>query len=169
MEEKTVIPAETGEQQPPVETKVVEEDKPQPTPSVKTFTQDEVNNIVVERLKNERSKSVKEVCLKYGVNTLEELDTLIEKSKNYDKEVQEHKGTKKELLFLQNDIDESRTDDIDTYFAGKGLELNQENLTKYKETHPECVKKVAVVKPIGNDKHEIKQEEDVNKVVNQFF
>jgi len=173
MEEKEEVVIPATSEQPVVDETPKNETTTQEEPKVKTFTQDEVNDIVSKRLEKEKGKSltngIKEVCTKYGVNTIEELDEIVNKSKDYDNIYNANKNAQKELLFLKNDIDNSRYDDVLTYFNGKDLELNEDNLKKVVETHPEWIKKIATVKQLGNDKREIKQEEDVKTILKEYW
>ena len=49
----------------------------------------------------------------------------------------ENKGLKEQITLTKNNIIPSKQDDVLTYFRGKGLELNDENLAKMLESHPE--------------------------------
>lgn len=132
----------------------------------KSFSQEEVNEIVKERLKNEKSKSITEVCKKYGVDSIEELDKLFENSKLNAKEAKE---AKKNLLFRENNISDDRVNDVVAHFNGCGLDFTDENLKESIKTHPEWVKKVATIEQLGNDKREIKKEDDVNTILHDYW
>ena len=113
------------------------ETKTETTP--KTFTQEQVNEIVRERL--ERTYKG------YGANSKEELDALFESSKK----------NGKELAFLKNNVNPSREGDIDAYFKGKGIDFNGENLAKELSTHPEWLNQAkaeeerTTIKVLGSD------------------
>lgn len=104
------------------------------------FTQEQVNDIVRDRLKKADAK----FFAKYGLDNAEALDAIVEKGKGYD-EIKaqmdlvsnENKGLKEQITLTKNNIIPSKQDDVLTYFHGKGLELNDENLAKILETHPE--------------------------------
>lgn len=104
------------------------------------FTQEQVNDIVRDRLKKADAK----FFAKYGLDNAEALDAIVEKGKGYD-EIKaqmdlvssENKGLKEQITLTKNNIIPSKQDDVLTYFRGKGLELNDENLAKMLETHPE--------------------------------
>lgn len=104
------------------------------------FTQEQVNDIVRDRLKKADAK----FFAKYGLDNVEALDAIVEKGKGYD-EIKaqmdlvsnENKGLKEQITLTKNNIIPSKQDDVLTYFRGKGLELNDENLAKMLETHPE--------------------------------
>lgn len=104
------------------------------------FTQEQVNDIVRDRLKKADAK----FFAKYGLDNAEALNAIVEKGKGYD-EIKaqmdlvsnENKGLKEQITLTKNNIIPSKQDDVLTYFHGKGLELNDENLAKILETHPE--------------------------------
>lgn len=106
-----------------------------------TFTQDQVNEIVQERLSK--------VYKKFGVNNNDELDSYVKKGKDYDEVkksydslFQENKTLKEEKIFRENKIEANKIDDVKTYFKGKEKELNDENLKEALSTHPEWVEQV---------------------------
>lgn len=104
------------------------------------FTQEQVNDIVRDRLKKADAKFLG----KYGLDNVEALDAIVEKGKGYD-EIKaqmdlisnENKGLKEQITLTKNNIIPSKQDDVLTYFRGKGMELNDENLAKMLESHPE--------------------------------
>mgnify|MGYP006903483723 FL=1 len=97
------------------------------------FTQEQVNDIVRDRLR----KADMKFLAKYGLDNAEALDAIIEKGKGYDEIKAENKGLKEQIALANNNIIPSKQDDVLTYFRGKGMELNDENLAKALETHPE--------------------------------
>lgn len=116
----------------------------------KSFSQSELDEIIGKRLNKLYSK--------YGVKNQEELDTLIGKAQQRDvyKEtndtlLSENKELKERLMFIGSDIDKDKYDDVKAYFKGKELELNNENLANALTTHPEWLRKVKSVEPIGNE------------------
>ena len=137
----------------------------------KRFTQDEVNNIVVGRLNS--------LYNGYGVKDKAELDALIGKATlyddtkaRYDALENEHRGTAEKLLFLENNINPARYDDVRAYFKGKELVFNDENLKKEIETHNEWLivaeKPVATIKAVGNIKQTETKENDKDKAMKLF-
>lgn len=113
----------------------------------KTFTQEQVNNIMRTRLERDRNAFFK----RYGVENRDGLDALIGKSQSYDimKEryevlKDENANLKERLTFISNNINPDREDDIKAYFKGKEIELNEDNLLQALATHPEWLKVVAV-------------------------
>lgn len=108
-----------------------------------SFTQEQVNDIVRNRL--EKAKST--IYNRYGVKDKEELDALVGKAQSYDvmsedytKVTEELNAIKQENAFLKNNVEPSKIDDIKAYFKGKDLELNAETLKTELETHKEWEK-----------------------------
>lgn len=134
--------------------------------TIKTFTQDEVNEIVKKRLEKQASSQYKN----YGVESAEELESLLAKGRDYQKLFEELEQLKtknrdlvKESLFNKYKIDETRFDDVETYFKGKELDLTDENLAQALNNHNEWVKKIAEVeigaeKQTNNDMNDLESE-----------
>lgn len=145
------------------ETEMVEPQEPtttqetnvnEPKVEIKTFTQDEVNEIVKKRLEKQASSQYKN----YGVESAEELEGLLAKGREYQKlveEIEQLKLTNKDLikssLFNKFKIDEARFDDVETYFKGKELDITEDNLAQALTNHNEWVKKIAEVE-LGAEK-----------------
>lgn len=128
----------------------------------KTFNQDEVNEIVRKRLEKNANTQLKN----YGVNSVEELETLISKGKEHQtlvEQIEQLKSENRELkekdLFTTHQIDSNRVDDVRTYFKGKELEINADSLAQALATHPEWVKKIAEIQ-VGVQKQESVDETD---------
>lgn len=126
--------------------------------SEKTFTQDDVNNIVVGRLSS--------IYKGYGVKDKAELDLLVQKANgfdelktNFDSLSIEHQNTKDKLVFLENNINPERYDDVKAYFKGKEIVFNAENLIKEIETHKEWLNVPKSTFKVGN----VQQEQISNK------
>lgn len=139
----TVVEQNTGVESTPTNGEV----EPTPTATTeqvaRTFTQEEVNDIVRERLE----KSKKSLYTRYGVADRDELDDLLGKAQAHDVHVERIEELRRinasqaeELLFLKNNIEPSRYDDIRANFKGKGLELNAETFGVELATHPEWLK-----------------------------
>lgn len=138
----------------------------------KTFTQEEVNNLIKARLDRHKTK----LFSRYGVTSQDELDTLIGKSQSYDvmKEKydsisQENTGLKQRMAFINQNIDPAREEDVRIFFKGKGIELTEENLEKEVNTHPEWLhvatedgKPKTTITALGIDhkKHEISESDE---------
>lgn len=113
----------------------------------KTFTQEQLNDIMRKRIERERNSIIKKFGEKYGANDENELDDIFKKSLSYDvmKEryeeiVNTKKGLERELAFLRNNIEPSKEDDIIAHFKGKEMEFNEETLKSELQTHPEWLK-----------------------------
>lgn len=114
----------------------------------KSFTQDEVNSMMSER--------VGKIYSKYGFKSADELDSAIGKSQSYDITRQRYEATsaenialKAENAMLKNDIDPSKYEDVSAYFAGKKIAIDNQSLSNEIKTHPEWLRRVASVTPIG--------------------
>lgn len=107
------------------------------------LTQDEVNNIVRERL----AKRDRQLFAKYGVDDEKALDALFEKAKGYDEQAKsladvqaQLRSANEELALKRHGVLPEREDDARTYFKGKGMEMSEEALKQVLETHPEWLK-----------------------------
>lgn len=110
------------------------------TDDSKSFTQEQVNDIVRARLERQEAKLYK----RYGVQDKKELDDLIQKARlypemeiKYNGLMNENSGLKQELAFINNNINPGRKDDIMAYFKGKEIEFSNDNLVSELATHPE--------------------------------
>lgn len=175
IEETLVETQTTTENEPQVEpqepTTTQEEKVNEPKVETKTFTQDEVNEIVKKRLDKQNNSLLKQ----YNLESNEELESLISKGRDYQKLVEELEQLKvqnKELvekdLFSSNKIDENRFDDVRTYFKGKELDMSAETLAQALSTHPEWVKKIAEVE-IGAEKQNKNLQSDLEQERRRIF
>jgi len=128
-------------------------------PVERTFTKDEVNELMKKRV--ERSHN--SFFTRYGVKDLNELDNLVGQSrsygplkerfdeleKNHNELTLTHKDLAKKYAYKTGNIDEGRIADIETYFKGKGIEIDESTLAEELKTHPEWAKKAAIVRSIG--------------------
>ena len=89
----------------------------------KTFTQDEVNAIVKERLERQESKFLERL----GIEAKEREGNLLS----------ENRALRESIALIKNSVDPNREDDVRTYFKGKGIDLTEEALKEAMETHPE--------------------------------
>jgi len=124
------------------EVEVEENTEQEETP--KTFTQDQVNEMVKARLDRDRKSLFK----RYGVEDRNALDDLIGKAQSYSVMEERYNAIQSEVnslkesnLFLKNNINPERYDDVRTFFKGKELELNEENLANELSTHSEWITK----------------------------
>lgn len=138
------------------------EDEGSGTPQ--TFTQDQVNDFVRNRLEKYQSR----LYNRYGVNDKNELDELVGKSQSYDVMKEKFEATQNELAqfreensFIKNNINPEKYEDIRAYFKGKGIEFTNENLINELATHNEWLtpkqvsdKPTTTIQAIGNLKQE---------------
>ncbi len=124
------------------EVKVEENTEQEETP--KTFTQEQVNEMVKARLDRDRKSLFK----RYGVEDRNALDDLIGKAQSYSVMEERYNAIQSEVnslkesnLFLKNNINPERYEDVRTFFKGKELELNEENLANELSTHSEWITK----------------------------
>lgn len=139
-------------------------------PAPDTFTQEQVNAIVKERLERDR----KGTLTKLGLSDWGELESFAEKAKGYDglsekaKKAEESlKEASERLVFLENGLDPERKGDIEAILKGKGLALTDETVKAELPTHPEWAKKPQVPH-IGADRGEKKQETEYD-VAKRFY
>lgn len=111
----------------------------------KSFTQEQVNEFIRQRLERERNS----VYSRYGVKDKTELDNLVGMSQSYQiikeryaKIQQDLAELTEKLAFAENDTNPERKEDILAYFKGKGLEFNSDTLKQEIATHPEWLKVV---------------------------
>lgn len=97
------------------------------------LTQEQVNEIVRDRLAKSREASLR----KYGVGSEEELASLLEKGRAYGGKETELATAMEDLALLRNGVSESRRDDVRIWFKGKGTALTDEALKEALASHPE--------------------------------
>lgn len=138
---------------------------------VKTFTQEQVNEFVRQRIERERNSIYK----RYGVNDRNELDNLVGKSQAYDiiKErfdelTNKNNELQKEFAYLKNGVDPNKKSDIEAYFKGKELEINDENMANEIGTHPEWKIKKTIEK-ISADREVQKKEKSEKEIAKELF
>lgn len=125
------------------------------TGNVPNEGQTELDKQFAERAERAKRSTIDAICKKYGVADEAGLDTLAKKAQSFDAIKGEHEDyvkTKQSLAFVNNSIDPAMEDDIEAYFKGKGLELNDKNIKEElaKPTHSNWVKKVVQVNPVAN-------------------
>lgn len=138
---------------------------------VKTFTQEQVNEFVRQRIERERNSIYK----RYGVNDRNELDNLVGKSQAYDiiKErfdelTNKNNELQKEFAYLKNGVDPNKKSDIEAYFKGKELEINDENMANEIGTHPEWKIKKTIEK-ISADREVQKKDKSEKEIAKELF
>lgn len=144
--------------------------------SPKTFTQEQVNEMMKKRLERSHNSFFE----RYGVKDLNELDELFAKAKDSEDlnaklsqvtQEKEELSAKFNELTTQNEqlssqfkdlnknyafnslkINPKLVNDIEMYFKGKGLEINSDTLGEELKTHEHWkVNENPVVAPIGNE------------------
>ena len=133
----------------------------------RTFTKQQVNELMQKRV----NRSHQAFFDRYGVKDLNELDSLFGKSHDYeplklkfdelnqkhsDLETQ-HTDLTKRYAYKVGNINPERYQDIETYFKGKNLNIDEEHLLQEIKTHPEWVNKVATIQSLGSEANDIPQ------------
>lgn len=110
------------------------------TPTARSFTQQEVNDLIKSRL----GKSQTRLFARYGVADQRALDDLISRAQSYsavkqmyDELQSEHARLSEDHAFMTNGVDPSRYDDVRAYFKGKGIDFGADRLAEELKTHPE--------------------------------
>lgn len=123
---------------------------PAATPEVKTFTQDDVNRVVSERLAKEREKYTREraeLIKKLGVEKEEDIESVLEKARKADEYATELETLKSEKILNERKQMASKLgvdDDFIDYVLTKVPADDQfeENLKKFIEANPKYTKEV---------------------------
>lgn len=145
MQEEEVVTATTDVETSTTENEEVEvEENTEQEETPKTFTQEQVNEMVKARLDRDR----KSIYKRYGVEDRSGLDDLIGKAQSYSVMEERYNAIQSEVnslresnAFLKNNINPERYDDIRAYFKGKEIPFNEENLKNEIATHSEWVTK----------------------------
>lgn len=144
----------------------------------KTFTQEQVNEFVKQRIEKERNSVFK----RYGVTNKTELDNLMGKAHSYDvmyerlnKMRNDYNTLNQEYAFNCANINTDKTEDVLAYFKGKGIALNKETLLNEVATHPEWLrvkevsdKPVTTIERISPQRSEVVMENEKDKVAKMF-
>lgn len=114
----------------------------------KMFTQEEVNNLIRERLdrENKKSQSMKS-----------ELDS-------YKSQISE---LNKKMLFMNYNIDPNKEEDVIAMFKGKELELNEENLKNMVNSHKEWQK--STIQSLGGEHNVAKKVDNEKEMAMKLF
>ena len=123
----------------------------------RTYTKAEVQNLMKRRVE----RSHKAFFTRYGVENLNALDELMNKSKAFGEDYASIQTKNKELMreiaFLKNNINPEKYDDIITHFKGLNLDFSEEQLIEALKTHPEWLKvapqNVTTIQKLGNEFH----------------
>ena len=145
-------------------------------PSSKSFTQEQVNEIIKERLDRANNSLYK----RYGVETKDGLDDLIKKANAYSQMdeafsslEQERNELREKLLFMENNINPDRYEDIRAYFKGKGLNFDSSNLANEITTHQEWLKQIpkqTTISSVGTNAGQVANTEESEKeIASRYF
>ena len=139
-----------------------------PKPS-KTFTQDEVNGIVSERVSETKGKAVSTLLQSLGFKTPEDLAEAVKEAPELHHQVEELSGEVKQLkeekALADVGVDPMRQEDVRIYFKGLGEPITYDELKSKVAAHPEWLGTQPVAKPatmqvLGNQGEEKKPEDE---------
>lgn len=138
------------------------------------FTQEQVNNIVRERLERERNK----IFTRYGVKDRNELDDKMGKAlayeiikEDHDNLTNQYNDLVRKYAYLENGVNNDKIGDIEAYFKGKELVLNSETLQQELATHPEWKKQdknITTIEKISPDREAKHTETEREKAMKLF-
>lgn len=132
------------------------------------FTKERVNELMQKRIE----RSHKAFFDRYGVKDLKELDDLFGKANSveglnqqiqdlikardesaarYDELSNQNRELLKKYAFTSRNIRPELYSDIETYFKGKGLDINEETLNEELKTHLDWCNKAGAIVPLGNE------------------
>lgn len=125
---------------------------PKPQVDVTRVRQEFLNRIVQRRINESKGQIFKQ----FGVNTIEELTSLVNKAKGYDELNGKFYAANNELTTLKAEkvaqasgVRAEKVEDLLIYLKGKGLDYTQENIQTVAQSHPEWLSdpKQEVVQP----------------------
>ena len=130
-----------------------------PQPQEQMFTKSQINDMMQKRV----NRSHQAFFNRYGVKDLGELDALVGKASYYDpiKEkydglvtehetlVNDNKDLRKRYGYQMHNINPDKYADIETYFKGKGLDIDENSLLEEIKAHPDWVRQVATIQNLG--------------------
>lgn len=132
------------------------------------FTKERVNELMQKRIE----RSHKAFFDRYGVKDLKELDDLFGKANSveglnqqiqdlikardesaarYEELSNQNRELLKKYAFTSRNIRPELYSDIETYFKGKGLDINEETLNEELKTHLDWCNKAGAIVPLGNE------------------
>ena len=132
----------------------------------RSYTKSQINEMMHKRIE----KSHKAFFNRYGVKDLAELDELFGQAGSYgplkqqfdeltksngelqtahDELNNQIKDLRKRYAYKVGNVNPEKTSDIETYFKGKNLEIDENTLAEELKTHPEWVTKVSSIQPLG--------------------
>lgn len=112
--------------------------------NVKYVPQSKVNEIAAQARKEGRESAIRELLMKYGVGSNDELDDLFGKGQSYtdldnDFNIQNsyYRDALAENALLKTGISQDRWEDVKLILGGKNLEITPENIESHLASHPE--------------------------------
>ena len=136
------------------------------------FTKERVNELMQKRI--ERSHQA--FFNRYGVKDLNELDDLFGKANSvdtlnqkieeltkgnqdlqtrFDELTNQNRDLSKKYAFSSKNIKPEMYSDIETYFKGKNLDINETTLSEELKTHLDWCNKAGSVVPLGNESQQV--------------
>lgn len=113
-------------------------------PNVKYVPQSKVNEIAAQARKEGRESAIKELLMKYGVGSNDELDDLFGKGQSYvdldndfSAQTSYYRDALAENALLKTGISQDRWEDVKLILGGKNLEITPENIEAHLASHPE--------------------------------
>lgn len=133
----------------------------QDQPKERLYSKAEVQDLMKRRVERSHNAFFK----RYGVENLDGLDELMNKSKTFGDEFEAMKLKNSDLIrenaFLRNNIRPEKYEDIVNYFKGANIEFNEEQLLEALKTHPEWLKQVeqkptntTTITKLGSEAHQ---------------
>ncbi len=120
------------------------EEKGNQVENVKYVPQSKVNEIAAQARKEGRESAMRELLLRYGVGSNDELDDLFGKGQSYtdldnDFNIQNsyYRDALAENALLKTGINQDRWEDVKLILGGKNLEITPENIESHLASHPE--------------------------------
>lgn len=152
--------------------------QPGPSKPEQMYTASQINEIMRKRVERSHNAFFK----RYGVNDLEELDNLVGKAnsyeptkqlydelqKNHDDLTMQHRDLTKRYAYQVKNINPDKFNDIETYFKGKGIDIDENTLDGELKTHKDWVKKVATVENLGSEVAEQTHTDELQEASNIF-
>lgn len=125
-------------------------------PEEKMLTQSQVNELVGKARQEGRESVLKDLLLRYGVNTEDEMNEIFGRGQSYDilsEDYETQRSSLKDVMaenaLLKTHIVPQRYDDVKLILGGKGLDVSEENISSLLESHPEWIQ--AEVESVEND------------------
>lgn len=110
----------------------------------KTFTQDQLNEIVGKTRTEARERAIKDLLDRYGVESDEALNDLFGKGQAYGVLNEDYHNAQNELqqlkadnALLRSNINSTKWDDVKAILSYKNLDINEDNIRQELSTHPE--------------------------------